>query len=99
MSNILKAKVLSPKDATEAKIETKEGTMTVFKFIGTKNNIENAKALMDYLVNSHNELDLLMGEKVQLENEIQNYKKISVMSNSTVTAEEGEKKENRNHYR
>ena len=60
MSNILKAKVLSPKDATEAKIETKEGTMTVFKFIGTKNNIENAKALMDYLVNSHNELDLLM---------------------------------------
>lgn len=99
MSNILKAKVLSPKDATEAKIETKEGTMTVFKFIGTKNNIENAKALMDYLVNSHNELDLLMGEKVQLENEIQNYKKISIMSNSTVTAEEGEKKENRNHYR
>lgn len=99
MSNILKAKVLSPKDAIEAKIETKEGTMTVFKFIGTKNNIENAKALMDYLVNSHNELDLLMGEKVQLENEIQNYKKISVMSNSTVTAEEGEKKENRNHYR
>jgi len=99
MSNILKAKVLSPKDATEAKIETKEGTMTVFKFIGTKNNIENAKALMDYLVNSHNELDVLMGEKVQLENEIQNYKKISVMSNSTVTAEEGVKKENRNHYR
>jgi len=76
MSNILKAKVLSPKDAIEAKIETKEGTMTVFKFIGTKNNIENAKALMDYLVNSHIELDLLMSEKVQLENEIRNYKKI-----------------------
>ena len=60
MSSILKAKVLSPKDAIEANIETKEGALTVFKFIGTKNNIENAKAIMDYLVNSHNELDLLM---------------------------------------
>jgi len=101
MSSILKAKVLSPKDAIEANIETKEGALTVFKFIGTKNNIENAKAIMDYLVNSHNELDLLMGEKVQLENEIQNYKKISVMSNSRVTdpVEGDSKKENRNHYR
>ena len=64
MSSILKAKVLSPKDAIEANIETKEGALTVFKFIGTKNNIENAKAIMDYLVNSHNELDLLMVRKL-----------------------------------
>lgn len=94
MSNILKAKVLSPKDATEAKIDTKDGTMTVFKFIGTKNNIENAKALMDYLVDSHTELDQLHGETIQLENEIQNYRKITVTSNG-----ENVKKENRNHYR
>lgn len=40
-------------------IEGADETTAAFKFVGTKNNIENAKALMDYLITSHQELDTL----------------------------------------
>ena len=58
-AQILKVKVLSKQDAIDMQIEGADESTAAFKFVGTKNNIENAKALMDYLVTSHQELDTL----------------------------------------
>ena len=58
-AQILKVKVLSKQDALDMQIEGADESTAAFKFVGTKNNIENAKALMDYLVTSHQELDTL----------------------------------------
>ena len=52
-------KVLTKQDAIDMQIEGADETTAAFKFVGTKNNIENAKALMDYLITSHQELDTL----------------------------------------
>ena len=50
---------MTKQDAVDMQIEGADETTAAFKFVGTKNNIENAKALMDYLITSHQELDTL----------------------------------------
>jgi len=79
-AQILKVKVLSKQDAIDMQIEGADESTAAFKFVGTKNNIENAKALMDYLVTSHQELDTLQENTVQMEGQIKSYRVGSKMS-------------------
>jgi len=79
-AQILKVKVLSKQDAVDMQIEGADESTAAFKFVGTKNNIENAKALMDYLVTSHQELDTLQESTVQMEGQIKSYRVGSKMS-------------------
>ena len=59
-SKIIKAVVLTKEDAADSGIEGVDEVTTAFKFIGTKSNISNARALMDYIVHSHKEIDSIM---------------------------------------
>ena len=59
-SKIIKAVVLTKDDAAGSGIEGVNNITTAFKFIGTKSNISNARALMDYIVHSHNEIDSIL---------------------------------------
>merc|ERR1711990_325929 len=77
-AQILKVKVLSKQDAIDMQIEGADESTAAFKFVGTKNNIE--KALMDYLVTSHQELDTLQENTVQMEGQIKSYRVGSKMS-------------------
>jgi len=79
-AQILKVKVLTKQDATDMQIEGADESTAAFKFVGTKNNIENAKALMDYLVTSHQELDTLQDATVQMEGQIKSFRVGSKMS-------------------
>ena len=65
-SKIIKAVVLTKEDAAGSGIEGVDEVTTAFKFIGTKSNISNARALMDYIVHSHKEIDSIMVSKLYL---------------------------------
>lgn len=96
-AQILKVKVLTKQDATDMQIEGADDNMTAFKFVGTKNNIENAKALMDYLITSHKELDSLQDETVQIEGQIKSFRVGSKMSNSSGYNSDSEKRQRPKH--
>jgi len=72
-SKIIKAVVLTKDDAAGSGIEGVNNITTAFKFIGTKSNISNARALMDYIVHSHNEIDSILDTTVQIEGQIKDY--------------------------
>lgn len=72
-SKIIKAVVLTKDDAADSGIEGVNNVTTAFKFIGTKSNISNARALMDYIVHSHKEIDSILDTTVQIEGQIKDY--------------------------
>jgi len=96
-AQILKVKVLSKQDAVDMQIEGADETTAAFKFVGTKNNIDNAKALMDYLVTSHQELDTLQESTGQMEAQIKSYRVGSKMSgdSSGYNSDSNEQKQRR----
>ena len=104
-SKIIKAVVLTKEDAADSGIEGVDEVTTAFKFIGTKSNISNARALMDYIVHSHKEIDsimvssfsfrlyqtkiLIQDTTVQIEGQIKDYKVDSKLQPPTLQPSSG----------
>jgi len=88
-SKIIKAVVLTKEDAADSGIEGVDEVTTAFKFIGTKSNISNARALMDYIVHSHKEIDSIMDTTVQIEGQIKDYKVDSKLQPPTLQPSSG----------
>jgi len=74
-SHVLKVRVLSEDDA-KAVPGADDPNVCAFKFIGTRVNNQNAKALMDYLVQSLKEIDELQDEQKEIEQQIGSYNNI-----------------------
>jgi len=71
-SQVLKVRVLSEEDARSIP-GADSADVCCFKFIGTLVNNQNAKALMDYLVQSLKEIDVMQYEQKEIEQQIGNY--------------------------
>jgi len=82
-SQVLKVKVLSEDDAKSIP-GADDPTVCAFKFIGTRMNNQNAKALMDYLVQSLKEIDELQDQQKQIEKEIDTYNIAAGMTSFTL---------------
>lgn len=79
-SHVLKVRVLSEEDS-KAIPGADDPTYCAFKFIGTRINNLNAKALMDYLVQSLKEIDELQDEQKDIETKIGSYNILPTYSN------------------
>jgi len=101
-SHVLKVRVLSEEDA-KAVDGASDPAVCAFKFIGTRVNNQNAKALMDYLVQSLKQIDELQDEQKEIEQQIGNYNTFhgsSYSINGNNHGSSGYSSDNReNHYK
>lgn len=74
-TGLLKVKIMAREDCADLNIEgVDDPDMTPFKFIGRMQSCTNAKTLMDYLIQSHKELDTLQSKSDDIQGEIRQYR-------------------------